>query len=1085
MKTDSPAKAELDVGQQDIEVPAVKIPIESTDTAKDASDVEVDLCRVQNNVTVPEENGDLPEAKESSDTFQPTPHYLSAAADIRQAIEDVDKVRTSATSWESFPYPLGRGIKARLESLATLHVSPNAAAIPTAVKNLNANTNKVILGAPPHCELYQEKLIRALAAHIGCSLLVTDLAVLKLDVDNEEKDGSPSALDTLVDTAGSLFDMLSDSEDEDMDATPRAHPRNYSKRSKRPGLMFTMVSGIKDNDGPTNKADDRRMGNIPEMGKLLKERTESLEKKANELKSTADKVTKLMRTRDNIKKTLPGAEAAGKVSKAVAVEAKAKTDIDNAKQVLSSKADAATEEEKGLGGEEEEEVLAAETAEATNTAVPNRVLHVGDAVVYLGTTNDNVSEILRANKGTGGHLMQSKMKLREILTMRQVSQADEDTSHGDKPRKQASDAPPIGTVGKIMSIFGSRAVVEADKRYNIGGADFRDHSLCNHTSEAKTVFYCRLSDLRLAEVGEDCLVSSLRAMFDVIKEVCEGDVTAGKPLVVFVPNVDRLFRSHAIEHFKKFQDLLKTLPSNCMFIGAYCARSLAREQKGSSGGGGGSGGMGMVLFGGGGGGGNDDLPSFLADRGRSHGRRGLKSRLLTRLLPAHIELYPPNDPALMKAWKSMIESDAATIRNKTNKMVLKRTLDRCGLACSGLHEVALTADLYTRKEIEQLVGLSVAAQLKEEGFCVASDTASAAWDINSRHIVAASNAIKLITTESEPQSDRSNAVKELASGCDNYEKQLLGDVISPNEIQVSFQDIGALDSVKKSLEEVIILPLRRPELFTRGALTRPTKGLLLFGPPGTGKTMFAKAVASESGAHFINVNMSSLTSKWHGESESLVKAAFSLAHKLAPSVLFIDEIDSFLSKRGQSTNEHEAMRKMKNEFFQHWDGLRTSANERVLVLGATNRPMDLDEAVIRRMPRRILVPLPDAAAREQILKVLLKDEIIEPGFDTAEVAQITEKYSGSDLKNLAIAAAYYPIRNFLDAEKEKGGAHGCAEGDQHVQLRPITVSDFKAAMKQVPASTADETVTMEELKRWNDQYGEGGTRRHDPLAYYT
>lgn len=196
----------------------------------------------------------------------------------------------------------------------------------------------------------------------------------------------------------------------------------------------------------------------------------------------------------------------------------------------------------------------------------------------------------------------------------------------------------------------------------------------------------------------------------------------------------------------------------------------------------------------------------------------------------------------------------------------------------------------------------------------------------------------------------------------------------------------------------------------------------------------------------------------------------------------------FLSRRTSNGHQHEAMRKMQLEFMQHWDGLRTKATDRVLVLAATNRPMDLDDAVIRRMPRRILVPLPDVPNREKILKVILKDENLDPGLDIADVAQQTDGYSGSDLKNLCIAAAYCPVRDLLDSERAAASQAGDSKpaSDAHTpSLRPITKKDFEAAMSQVTASTHAESATMADLKRWNDQFGEGGSRRSEQLAYYT
>lgn len=170
---------------------------------------------------------------------------------------------------------------------------------------------------------------------------------------------------------------------------------------------------------------------------------------------------------------------------------------------------------------------------------------------------------------------------------------------------------------------------------------------------------------------------------------------------------------------------------------------------------------------------------------------------------------------------------------------------------------------------------------------------------------------------------------------------------------MTFADIGALDDIKESLQELVMLPLRRPDLF-QGGLLKPCRGILLFGPPGTGKTMLAKAIANEAGASFINVSMSTITSKWFGEDEKNVRALFTLAAKVSPTIIFVDEVDSMLGQRTR-VGEHEAMRKIKNEFMTHWDGLLSKSGERILVLAATNRPFDLDEAIIRRFERRYLL----------------------------------------------------------------------------------------------------------------------------------
>lgn len=202
-----------------------------------------------------------------------------------------------------------------------------------------------------------------------------------------------------------------------------------------------------------------------------------------------------------------------------------------------------------------------------------------------------------------------------------------------------------------------------------------------------------------------------------------------------------------------------------------------------------------------------------------------------------------------------------------------------------------------------------------------------------------------------------------------YEEIIAAEVVHADDINVTFEDVGGLDHIIRSLRESVIYPLCYPQLFTSaGGLLGAPKGVLLYGPPGCGKTMLAKALAKESGATFINLHVSTLTDKWFGESNKLVAALFSLALKLQPSIVFIDEIDSFLRERQR--NDHEVTGMMKAEFMSLWDGLTTGEDTRILVLGATNRPNDIDSAILRRMPKRFPIRLPNPSQRKNILKIV-------------------------------------------------------------------------------------------------------------------
>ncbi|XP_040989279.1 uncharacterized protein LOC121236861 isoform X2 [Juglans microcarpa x Juglans regia] len=522
---------------------------------------------------------------------------------------------------------------------------------------------------------------------------------------------------------------------------------------------------------------------------------------------------------------------------------------------------------------------------------------------------------------------------------------------------------------------------------------------------------------------------------------------------------------------------------------------------------------------------------------------------LTALFPYNIEIRPPEDESHLVSWKSQLEEDMKMIQVQDNRNHIVEVLSSNDLDCDDLDTICVEDTMVLGNYIEEIVVSAISYHLMNKDpeyrngkLVISSNSLSRGLSIfqegksgdkDSLKLEAHAETSKSIvgeeavgvkpetkaesttlehkseaeTSASVPKADGDNSVSSSkAPEPDNeFEKRIRPEVILANEIDITFADIGALDDIKESLQELVMLPLRRPDLF-KGGLLKPCKGILLFGPPGTGKTMLAKAIAKEAGASFINVSMSTITSKWFGEDEKNVRALFTLAAKVSPTIIFVDEVDSMLGQRTR-VGEHEAMRKIKNEFMTHWDGLLTKQGEHILVLGATNRPFDLDEAIIRRFERRIMVGLPSVENREMIFKTLLAKEKVEEGLDFKELATMTEGYTGSDLKILCTTAAYRPVRELIQQEslkvleKKQSAAEGkevhSAEGqipgstsetkesqEGVITLRPLNMEDLRQAKSQAAASFAAEGSVMSELKQWNDLYGEGGSRKKQQLTYF-
>ncbi|RID75575.1 hypothetical protein BRARA_B02612 [Brassica rapa] len=556
--------------------------------------------------------------------------------------------------------------------------------------------------------------------------------------------------------------------------------------------------------------------------------------------------------------------------------------------------------------------------------------------------------------------------------------------------------PTIGFHGKVVLAFEDNCSSKIGIRFDRPVPDGNDlGGLC----EEDHGFFCAASSLRLdGSSGDDADRLAVNEIFEVA--LSEGE---GGSLILFLKDIEKSLVGNS-DVYATLKSKLENLPENIVVMASQTQLDSRKEKSHP-------GGFLFTKFGG-----NQTALLDLAfpDVGKLHEKSKEASKpvkQITRLFPNKVAIQLPQDEALLLDWKEKLDRDTELLKVQANITSILGILTKNRLDCPDLETLCIKDQSLLPESAEKVVGWAFSHHLmncseptiKDNKLVISAE--SITYGLQMLHGVQNENkslkkSLKDVVTENE------------------FEKKLLSDVIPPSDIGVSFDDIGALENVKDTLKELVMLPLQRPELFGKGQLTKPTKGILLFGPPGTGKTMLAKAVTTEAGANFINISMSSITSKWFGEGEKYVKAVFSLASKIAPSVIFVDEVDSMLGRR-ENPGEHEAMRKMKNEFMVNWDGLRTKDRERVLVLAATNRPFDLDEAVIRRLPRRLMVNLPDTTNRSKILSVILSKEEMAPDVDLEAIANMTDGYSGSDLKNLCVTAAHLPIREILEKEKKE------------------------------------------------------------------
>jgi transitional endoplasmic reticulum ATPase len=253
---------------------------------------------------------------------------------------------------------------------------------------------------------------------------------------------------------------------------------------------------------------------------------------------------------------------------------------------------------------------------------------------------------------------------------------------------------------------------------------------------------------------------------------------------------------------------------------------------------------------------------------------------------------------------------------------------------------------------------------------------------------------------------------------------------------VHWEDVGGLDDVKQHLKEAVEWPLKNPEIFTKLGI-KPPKGILLYGPPGCGKTMLARAVATESEANFISIKGPEVFSKWVGESEKAIREVFRKARMAAPAVVFLDEMDSLTPRRGMGMSDSGVSERVISQLLTEMDGLVTLQD--IVVIAATNRPDMVDSAVLRpgRFDRLIYVPEPDEKSRLQIFKIYAKEMPLAQDVDLNQLASVTKYYSGADIESLCREAAMHTLRRDVNA-------------------REVTMKDFQDAMKEVgPSVTPD------------------------------